>query len=51
MKTTEYLYGIQPEELDHMDYWIALRYKLEKGKELFNYLYLNWKLKLLYFYF
>ena len=39
MKTSEYLYGINPEELDDITYWNALRYKIEKGTELFRELY------------
>lgn len=39
MKTTEYLFGINPEELDNKFYYEALDYKLQKAKELYNKLY------------
>ena len=34
MKTTQYLYNIQPKILADMTYRKAIEYKLEKGKEL-----------------
>ena len=35
MKSTEYLYGIQPDELKGMEYFDALKFKLEKAKDLY----------------
>ena len=43
MKTTEYLYGIQPTELDNKFYYEALEYKLDKGSQLYRELYPNSK--------
>ena len=39
MKTTQYLYGIEPEELDNKYYFEALKYKLESGSKLYKSLY------------
>ena len=39
MKTTQYLYGIEPEELDNKYYFEALKYKLEVGSKLYKSLY------------
>ena len=39
MKTTQYLYGIEPEELDNKYYFEALKYKLEAGGILYERLY------------
>ena len=39
MHSTQYLYGIDPEELYGMYYYDALEYKYEKGKELYFRLY------------
>jgi len=41
MNTTNYLYGIEVEELDNKFYFEALQYKLEKGKLLYKELYLS----------
>ena len=41
MKTTEYLYGIQPEELKDMLYFDALKYKYDACTRLFRKLYLT----------
>lgn len=41
MRTTKYLFGIEPSELDDLKYWEALDYKLAKGWELFIELYTN----------
>jgi len=39
MRSTVYLYGIQPEEFIHLNYIDAIRYKLSKGTELYEKLY------------
>jgi len=39
MDTTRYLYGIDAKEFMYMPYHKALRYKLEKGKALYEKLY------------
>ncbi len=39
MKTTQFLYGINPSELENKMYFEALIYKLEAGKKLFRKLY------------
>lgn len=39
MKKTKYLFNIEPEELDGLEYWDALRYKLEHALVLFKRLY------------
>ena len=41
MKTTEYLYGIQPKELKDMLYFDALQYKYDACTRLFRKLYLT----------
>ena len=41
MKKTEYLFGIQPEELDGKEYWEALQYKLDNALILFKGLYVS----------
>lgn len=41
MKSTKYLFNIEPEELDDLTYWDALDYKLAKGWDLFIDLYNN----------
>ncbi len=41
MMTTEFLYGVKPEELAPMKYYDALAYKYSKGQELFRALYLG----------
>ena len=38
MKTTQYLYGIEPEELDNKYYFPALKHKVETGKKLYKYI-------------
>ncbi len=43
MKTTKYLYGIEPESLDNMGYWEGLRYKITNGISLFRHLYKSGK--------
>ncbi len=39
MRTTQYLYGINPSELENKMYFEALQYKHEAGKKLFKDLY------------
>lgn len=39
MKSTKYLFNIEPEELDDLNYWEALDYKLKHALELFGDLY------------
>jgi len=39
MKTTEYLYGIKPEELGDKMYWDALEHRITNGMKLFKELY------------
>ncbi len=41
MDTTKYLYGIHAREFMYMPYYKALRFKLEKGKELHRELYFS----------
>ena len=41
MKQTNYLYGIEPSELDNKMYFEALSYKYDEGTKLFRKLYLN----------
>ncbi len=41
MKTTEYLFGFPPEDLDNYHYWDALQYKLDKGITLFRKIYIS----------
>jgi len=41
VKTTEYLYGIQPKELKDMLYFDALKYKYDACTRLFRKLYLT----------
>ncbi len=39
MRTTEYLYGIKPSELDSHTYWSGLNFKIKEGTNLFRELY------------
>ena len=41
MKTTQYLYGIEPVELENKFYLEALKYKLESGMKLHKEIYLS----------
>ena len=41
MMTTQFLYGIDPEELASLKYYDALKLKKEKGKELYRKLYVG----------
>tara|TARA_R110000772_G_scaffold29667_1_gene73976 strand:- start:34 stop:243 length:210 start_codon:yes stop_codon:yes gene_type:complete len=41
MKTTKYLYGIEPWDLEDKLYFAALKYKKEKGTRLYRSLFLN----------
>jgi len=41
MKETEYLYGIQPKELDNKGYFKALEYKKIAGMKLYRSLFLK----------
>jgi len=41
MKKTEYLYGIQPKELDNKGYFKALEYKKTAGMKLYRSLFLK----------
>jgi len=40
LHSTNYLYGIEPKELDNKMYWEALQYKLEAGTRLYRKLFL-----------
>ena len=41
MKKTNYLYGIEPIELDGKDYWKALQFKYDESTKLYRRLFLK----------
>ena len=41
MKSTEYLYNIKPEQLYGLEYYEALKFKLDNCTELFRKLYMH----------
>ena len=41
MKTTQYIYGIDPDELENKYYFEALQYKKEEGIKLYRKLFLK----------